>query len=373
MKVRLDITTRCNLNCLHCGATEFKTEREWTTEEALQAFESMISYGIDHFDFLGGEPFIRKDILELFSHLSDQGARILVVTNGLLLNEEIIDFLANLETFSGISVSIDGASREVHETIRGKNTFDRTVANVQALLSRRNRRTPSFTVGLTCVLNRMNVLESGAMMELADQIDVDSVSFTPMGWIGNARKNKDDLYIDPQEEFTAYDKAIRRVIQINRVRAIKGKHPLRFPIDSIPFTWKYHFVKKYPLVHQISGKFKCLAGTGTFHVDGSGVLYPCEAVKIHRASIESEIGEYRSMSLPEYTFEEIVKSGFFKKTVAYIRDRHHLTENVVPCKDCKYGDGCSVCPLHARSEGIVRNCVEDTMKGVVERGDLLES
>lgn len=364
MRARLEITTRCNLNCMHCGATEYRIPKEWTTAEALAAFEDMSSHGINEVDFLGGEPFIREDILELFSYLNDKGVGVLISTNGLLLDEDTADVLVTLTNLIGVAFSIDGASKEVYETIRGKGTYETLIANMQTLVSKKKETKSHFQVSLTCVINRLNAPETDALVAMADQYDLDHVSFINIGWFGNAKKNKDKLYIDPYSEFKAYDRAARKVSAINRARTLKGKNPIAFSIDSMPSLWKYTLIQKYPLVSQVGGKFECRAGVGTFYLDAQGVLYPCEAVRIHLESIESEIGEYEKMSLPEHTFEEIITSESFKKTVTYVQNKEQLYRHVVPCGSCRYADGCAVCPLHAHSEKVVQWCTEDTMQRV---------
>ena len=361
MRARLEITTRCNLNCMHCGATNYRISREWTTEEALAAFEDMISHGIHEFDFLGGEPFIREDILELFSYLNEKRVGILISTNGLLLNEETIDFLTTLKTLIGVSFSIDGASKEVYETIRGKNNYEKLLANVQALVSKRKETQSQFQVGFTCVINRVNAGETEAMVHFADSYGFTNISFINIGWFGNAEKNKDYLYIDAVEEFKAYDRAARKVSRVNRIRAMKGEPHIAFSVDSMPSTWKYALVQKYPLLSQVGGKFRCQAGTGTLYLDALGVLYPCEAIRIHLKSIEDEIGPYEKLSLPEHSYEEVIAGRSFKNTVDYIKNKQQLYKDVIPCGTCSYADGCSVCPLHAKSEKVVQWCCEDTM------------
>ena len=341
---------------MHCGATEYKTTKEWTTEEALEVFEDLLSHNFNLFDFLGGEPFIREDILELFTYLNENKAWIMMSTNGLLLNEEIIDGLVNLKYLNGVFFSIDGASKEIYETIRGKGNYERMLVNLKALISKKKETKSQFRVGLTCVINNLNASETNALVELADQFDLDSVSMINIGWIGNAKKNKEKLYIEPQIEFAAYDRAFRKVSSTNRIRKLQGKRPLSFSIDSVPSTWKYYFIQKYPLFSQSQGKYQCLAGEETFFVDSSGVLYPCEAVRIHMKSIESEIGKYKKMSMPEHTFKEIVNNNMFKKTVEYIKNKEYLLKDVTPCSSCPHSDGCGICPLYARSEKTIAWC-----------------
>lgn len=362
MRARFEITTRCNLNCLHCGAVQYKTANEWTTAEAVQALDDMIASGIDQVDFLGGEPFMREDISELCSHLDEKGVSVSLSTNGLLLNEEIIDTLVNLNHLGSISFSIDGASKEVYETVRGENTYEKMLANLRALVSRKKETKSHFSVGLTCVVNGVNASETDALVELASQVDLDNVSFIKMTWVGNAEKNKDILYVDPQTELVSYEKAVRRLSRINRIRTMKGRNPMVFSLDSMPSVWKYHFIQKYPLVCQVGGKFQCQAGRGTFYVDASGVLYPCEAVKVYMDSVEAATGKYEPMSLPEHTFEAVKNSESFKKVVAYVQNKELLYKNATPCNTCKYSDGCSVCPLHAQSERVVHSCTRETLE-----------
>lgn len=356
MNGRLEITTRCNLNCMHCGAAEYRTSREWTTEEALESFNDMISCGVTSFGFLGGEPFIRADILELLSYLDQRGIRSLITTNGLLLDEETIDFLADLKFLNGISFSIDGASRDVYETIRGKNTYEKMITNVQRLVAKKKEKKSPFSIGLTCVVNRLNAFESEALVELADENDLESVGFMSIVWSGNAKKNKDKLYADPETEFTACEKAARKVALVNRIRGLKGKHRMKFSIDNIPSTWKYAILQKYPLVNQVTGKFECQAGVGTLYVDASGVVYPCEAVKDHIKFIEEEIGEYERIFLPVSSLKDVLESESFRNAARYVKNKKRLFENVFPCGSCPFKDGCSFCPLHAQSEKVIARC-----------------
>jgi radical SAM protein with 4Fe4S-binding SPASM domain len=366
MKVRLEITTRCNLNCMHCSSAEYKTSREWTTEEAEQAFDDMISNGVNQIDFLGGEPFCRKDMLELFLYLDQRGIETAAATNGLLLDENTIDVLVNLRYLNGIFFSIDGASREIYETIRGKNNYENVLNNLKTLVSRKRETDSQFKVGLNFVVNGINASETGAVIALADRFDLDAVYFGFITWVGNAKKNRDTLYVDPQTEFTAFERAARKIGQVNRIRRLKGKHALQFSVDSIPSVWKYYLIQKYPLVSSLGGKFQCLAGRETFLVDASGVMYPCEAAKIHIKSIEQEIGTYEKMSLPEHTFEEIKNSRSFRNAVAYIKNKKKLYENVTPCNRCPYSDGCSVCPLYAKSEKTIDQCNGEMIKVLSE-------
>jgi radical SAM protein with 4Fe4S-binding SPASM domain len=358
MKARLEITTRCNLTCMHCSTAEYRTPQEWKTEEALQVFDDMVHNGIEKVDFLGGEPFIRKDILQLFSYLDKRGIGIIVTTNGLLLDEGTIESLMMLRHLNGIFFSIDGASKEIHDTIRGKNSFKNMISNFEALIIRKKEKKSQFNVGLNFTVNKINASESDAVIALADRLDLDTVYFGFTAWVGNAKKNRDSLYADPHTEFTALKRAAHKISQVNKIRRLKGKAAIQFSVDSMPSTWKYYLLEKYPLVSSLRGKFQCLAGEGTFLVDASGVMYPCEAAKIHMGSIEKEIGMYEKMALPEHTIEEVKNSGSFKRTVAYIKNREKLYQHVVPCSSCLYRDGCSVCPLYAKAEMTVTRCSE---------------
>jgi len=125
-----EITLRCNIHCLHCGSSaENKTRsNELTTEEALDLIEQLADLGCKRIVLSGGEPFLRKDWATLSIRIRDLGMNVSYISNGYVINEDIIDLLKLIQPV-GISFSLDGGCAKTHDYIRGKKgVFERCVS-----------------------------------------------------------------------------------------------------------------------------------------------------------------------------------------------------------------------------------------------------
>src|SRR5580700_4851930 len=126
----LETTNRCNLLCTTCPRTYEQLEPE--ADMSWELFTSLIDqypkiarvvlHGI-------GEPMLVKDLAQRVAYLKARGIYVLFNTNGTLLNEAngraLID--AGLDE---LRVSLDAAESAVYQMVRGKDFFDKIVANV---------------------------------------------------------------------------------------------------------------------------------------------------------------------------------------------------------------------------------------------------
>lgn len=135
-----ECTLRCNLNCRHCGSDcrvdSLQDDMPFADfEKVLDDIASEISPETVFVITTGGEPLVRRDIVQCGRAISDKGFKWGMVTNGLLLTEEKLDELidAGLKT---IAISLDGFESD-HNWMRGHNdSFARAVRAVDALVSR---------------------------------------------------------------------------------------------------------------------------------------------------------------------------------------------------------------------------------------------
>lgn len=130
-----DITGECNLRCAHCFTLGGKPhENELSTEEIKHAIEEMAHFGVEKIAFSGGEPLMRKDLIEIASYASGLGFKsVNVATNGTLIDTRIAKLFkkANLN----VQVSIDGDISKIHDELRGdKGAFDRAICGIKLLM-----------------------------------------------------------------------------------------------------------------------------------------------------------------------------------------------------------------------------------------------
>ena len=137
-KVIWEITHNCNYGCSYCifSCTKKRVEGELTTEECFHVIDELVKNGFKHLKVTGGEPFIRKDLIEILEYASKYMV-VDVSTNASLLSEDLVDKLNKIK-LKMIHVSLDG-NKEEHESVRGINTYERTIRGLELLKKSKNK------------------------------------------------------------------------------------------------------------------------------------------------------------------------------------------------------------------------------------------
>jgi SynChlorMet cassette radical SAM/SPASM protein ScmE len=129
-KLDIDITARCNLRCRYCyffhnPAVEY---RDLPTEEWLKFFDELGALGVMDVTLAGGEPFIREDLTTLLEGIVRNRMRFTLLSNGALIDDGMAAFIARTGRCDCVQISVDGSCAAVHDTCRGKGSFDRTIS-----------------------------------------------------------------------------------------------------------------------------------------------------------------------------------------------------------------------------------------------------
>ncbi|HEV2580297.1 MAG TPA: radical SAM protein [Ktedonobacteraceae bacterium] len=142
--------TLCNIACLHCFITcgpKNHQHEMMTVEQVREALDEARKQGVREYYFTGGEPFLHPDIQQLITMTLAQGP-LSILTNGILIDEEMATWLANTFRSSQYSldlrVSLDGSTPEDNDRVRGKGTFARITAGIERLA--RHGLNPVITV-----------------------------------------------------------------------------------------------------------------------------------------------------------------------------------------------------------------------------------
>ncbi|NLN75185.1 MAG: radical SAM protein [Armatimonadetes bacterium] len=116
----LQVTTKCQANCVHCSADRFKDPKrsELTTDEWKRVIADSQKLGVVSVVFTGGEPLIRPDIYDLIDYVDKDEAVALMFCNGLLLDVKNVKKLASAGLHA-IHVSIDSPDPGEHDEMRG--------------------------------------------------------------------------------------------------------------------------------------------------------------------------------------------------------------------------------------------------------------
>jgi radical SAM enzyme (rSAM/lipoprotein system) len=184
----VEVTQRCNLECLHCGSDCTRETRydELTTDEWLRFF----AYVRQRFDpkelavvVTGGEPLCHPEIFKLLGELKSQGLLWGMVTNGYALTPANVERLLGASIWSA-TVSLDGLAAS-HDWLRNRDgSFKRAVAGIERLVA---GKLPNFDV-VTCV-NPKNLEELPQVYELLHQLGVPAWRLFSIFPKGRAREN----------------------------------------------------------------------------------------------------------------------------------------------------------------------------------------
>lgn len=189
----LEVTTRCNARCEHCGSScGDKIVKDEISAEYLKNTLLDISKKYNANEILlnvtGGEPLLRKDLFEIMEYATSLGFRWGMTSNGMLINDDILKKMeeTKMET---ISISLDGM-KETHENFRKVfNSFDKIIENIKKL-----QQVPTIKiVQVTTVANKKNLHELEEVYKLMKQLNVISWRVINVDPIGRAKENKDIL------------------------------------------------------------------------------------------------------------------------------------------------------------------------------------
>ncbi len=102
--------------------------------------------------FSGGEPLLRKGVLELAAHASSLGMKTIMPTNGFLIDEAVAEAIG-LSGMNEVFISLDSSEPSVHDSLRGMpGAFARAVAGAANL----SKQSPTVRVGIICVISEAN-------------------------------------------------------------------------------------------------------------------------------------------------------------------------------------------------------------------------
>jgi len=131
-----ELTKACNLDCLHCraAATPERDPAELTTDQGKRLLDDLAALGTRMVILSGGEALMRPDALELARHGSRAGLRMTLATNGALATPEMAREI-NASGLVRVSVSLDGVTPAVHDTLRGRpGAFELALSGIENLI-----------------------------------------------------------------------------------------------------------------------------------------------------------------------------------------------------------------------------------------------
>lgn len=204
------LTNRCTSRCLHC-CEESGPDKAWkdemTREQALSVARQIVELKIPYIAFGGGEPLVVPHAWEVFQILTDGGCEIKLETNGLFIDEAAADRLKAMK-MACVQISVDGASRKTHETLRPESAYKGAWDSIERLVKR------GLEPELVFIPTRINVSDAVEVYEQAAARGVRTFVTGPMMRLGRAAYAWDAL--------AASDEQWAEASMLLKARAAKG-------------------------------------------------------------------------------------------------------------------------------------------------------
>ena len=159
-----ELTYACNLACVHCLSSSGRRDpRELTTAECMEVIDELERMQVFYVNIGGGEPTVRRDFWELVDYAVAHHVGVKFSTNGSRITPERAQRLAATD-YVDVQVSLDGATAEVNDAIRGVGSYDTAITAMERLAE---ARFEGFK--LSVVVTRENVPQLDDFKALADR------------------------------------------------------------------------------------------------------------------------------------------------------------------------------------------------------------
>lgn len=189
--LRISVTDRCDLRCVYCMSEKmtFLPKADLLTlEELAEIAHRFIDFGVEKIRISGGEPLVRKDVMELFAEISprlNNGlSELTLTTNGTQLDKHA-DRLASLGV-RRINLSLDSLNEATFTKLARRNVLPQVLNGIQAA------KEAGIDVKLNTVLLPENLDEIPNMMRWAHAqgFDMSLIEIMPMGQTDAQRRDQ---------------------------------------------------------------------------------------------------------------------------------------------------------------------------------------
>lgn len=256
-EIIISVTNRCNLRCAMCEIPQMQNNNEMGCEEIKKLISDAVILSPGSIVFSGGEPLLRKDLIELISFANQRRINTCLTTNGTLINEQTAQGLAS-SGVGVVNVSIEGP-QDIHDSLRGNGTFIKAVAALQ-LLSRHKIETTVATV--VC---RQNYRSLAYVMDLAHRHGVTTVKFQPFSEIFLIKKDRMKDFFCREDILGDISMNMEKVVRLSE----------EYKIATNPLAYLYSIPLYLCGLKQAQRKVDCPAIWSSCPIAAEGNVYPC--------------------------------------------------------------------------------------------------
>lgn len=309
-----ECTLRCNLNCRHCGSDcrAVSQQEDMPLSDFVNVLDDICAH-VSPYDIMvittGGEPLMRRDIVECGRTITERGFIWGIVTNGMLLDEAKLDELV-CNGLKSLAISLDGFCDD-HNWMRGHGESFRHAVEAVKALTRQNGLVWDV---ITCVNKRtVNYLP-----EFRDYLIENGVrkwrlfSVFPSG----RAVGEPELMLDA-DEFV-------RMMDFIKLTRLEGKIDISYACDGFLGSYEGEVRSHY---------FNCSSGVNVASIRADGAVSGCLSIR----------SDYNQGNIYTDSFWDVWEKRFEK-----FRDRKWMRNG--DCANCNMWRYCQGNGMHLRDE-----------------------
>lgn len=304
----LELTLRCNENCVHCGS---RCGEVYSEEFSVAQYSNFLrqvkeDMGIERkmLCITGGEPLLRKDFFDIMAEVKKLEFRWGMTSNATLIDDSTAKELKRCG-MGTISVSIDGLEETHNSFRRTKNGYKKAMSGIESLL-----RIGGFkAVQVTTVVTHENISQLDELYRIFNDIDIDSwriINIEPMG-----RALEYPELILTKDDYIMLFEFIRNKRIAGEPVTYGCSHYLGMEYEREVRDWYY----------------LCTAGLYTASITANGDIIACLDIERRPELVQGNILHDR--------FSEIWKNKF----KVFRRDLSNKNKQCLSCKERKFCHG----------------------------------
>jgi len=336
--MNLQITGRCNYNCMHCFNCRDNTplQSEISLEKIGSLLDDCEKCGIGSFTITGGEPMLHPHFKEIMREIYKRGMFVFDLnTNGFFINRETLDFMRSVGASPLMKISFDGIG--FHNWMRGVPEAEKRALDAISLCIEEK-----IPVKVQMNVNRMNRETVLPSLELLDEMGVGETRIIRTTdaprWIENARGQSlttEEYYDFTLDVIPKYASKPHKMAVT--VWQVMNYNPVRREYALAPLAMKHKGYRQSLPV--------CTGARGMIAVGANGNVYPCMQQQGFFEQQGIVLGNVFTDGL-----QSVLRDSEYMKTVCYT-----VGDRVKDCKDCRECRYLKVCGGGCPALGIITN------------------
>lgn len=325
-QIWIHIIDTCNLACNYC----YYCAKQYIGENGIACINTKTLFSFlgsipdgerEKITISGGEPFLNAELQQIVIHLKEnlKFKEIIVISNGTVNHDQYKYVLPYIDW---LQLSMDGTTKEIHDTTRGRGSFEMLLKGIQMAIDCGFKG-----LRLSFSVHNDNLVELKTLPLFAYEKGITSIHVNKLLKVGKNIQEREQA-ISP-EEFKRAISNFRSNLRDMNSRILYEREIQQVGIKErrpfITYTNSFDIYDKIAIAGKHIG---CGMGVGMISIDADGTIYPCPS--LHH--IEFAIGSL------DTAYETVKKNG------AEFSLEYNVENEKTECHTCKYkffcGGGC---------------------------------